>query len=876
MTDTTFAGDPRSLQELLSGALTAEEARDLAERIENDPAVRSAVEEHLRRDTLIGTLDATVTGEMSHLPTGLAEVMGKLRRSQLAATVAMASDAGFDRSLVSPSFPFLAAPQAPDELGRVQGYRILRVLGSGGMGMVFDAEDIRLKRHVALKVMKPEVAAKAENSRRFLREAQAAATVEHDHIVPIFQVGEDNGVPFIAMPFLKGETLADRLRRGQRPPLAEVLRIGREITQGLAAAHKAGLVHRDIKPANIWLEEERDRVKILDFGLARLGGDDKPLTQDGVIIGTPSYMAPEQARGKAIDPRADLFSLGCVLYEMTTGQLPFAGPDTLAILSSLAIDTPAEPHTLDPAIPRNLSRLIMKLLEKNPADRPASAQAVADEMASLDARPNAGPGVEPRRTRWSRRPILLTATVLLLLVGAGWYLAPAIVRLVTNRGELADPTSQRPSAGLVLKDPGTLMAFHGNVQGTLTFLVTGTDDRLLWGTNVYTLDSRLATAAVHVGLLKVGETGPVEIEFVPAPPSFTGSVRNGITSLPYGTFPGAFRFPGATPAPVVEIPFIPAAPVPVVPSPLPAEVGKKVVLQVTGATTGIVWGTDVYSQDSDLGTAAVHVGLLKQGETGKVEIEVVASPRSFTGSVRNGVQTHPFGAWPGGAFRFSKARPGPAADLRTQPLPVGSNPLVEIVPEVGKKHTFSARGNVTGVVWGTDVYTQDSDLGAAAVHAGKLKSGETGMVEIEFVAVPTQFPGTTRNGVVSQTFGASYSGAFRIVKATPGPINEAELVPTPVPTLMAYASMPGRKVSVQVKGVVRGSVFGTDVYSLDSDVGAAALHAGVLKPGQTKTLEIDILASPTSFNGSTRNGIISHSFIVFTPGAFRFVKPDGK
>ncbi len=385
MTDSTFPGDSHSLEELLAAVFTAEQARDLAQRIENDPAVRSAVEEHLRSDPLLGSLDATIAGEMSQLPSGLVEAMAKVKRSGLASTVASPSTPLLEPSLVPPSLPFLAAVQAPDELGRIQGYRILRVLGTGGMGMVFDAEDIRLKRHVALKVMKPEVAAKPENVERFLREAQAAATVEHDHVVPIFYVGEDNGVPFIAMPFLKGETLAERLRLQPRPPLAEVLRIGREIALGLAAAHKAGLIHRDIKPGNVWLEEERDRVKILDFGLARLGDGDKALTRDGVIVGTPAYMAPEQARGKAIDHHADLFSLGCVLYEMTTGQLPFTGPDTLAILSSLAIDTPPAPHVVDPAIPKGLSQLIMKLLEKAPADRPASAKAVADELAKLTA-----------------------------------------------------------------------------------------------------------------------------------------------------------------------------------------------------------------------------------------------------------------------------------------------------------------------------------------------------------------------------------------------------------------------------------------------------------------------------------------------------------
>ena len=217
---------------------------------------------------------------------------------------------------------FLAPSQAADELGRLGCYRVLKVLGHGGMGVVFEAEDPQLRRKVALKAMLPTLAASETARKRFLREAQTAAAIEHDHIVPIFQVGEDRGVPFIAMPLLKGEPLDRRLLRESRLPLSEVIRIGRETAAGLAAAHKKGLIHRDIKPANLWLEET-GRVKILDFGLARAAADSGQLTQSGAIIGTPAYMAPEQVDGKTLDARCDLFSLGCVLYRLSTGELPF-------------------------------------------------------------------------------------------------------------------------------------------------------------------------------------------------------------------------------------------------------------------------------------------------------------------------------------------------------------------------------------------------------------------------------------------------------------------------------------------------------------------------------------------------------------------------
>ncbi|HVK13940.1 MAG TPA: family 16 glycoside hydrolase [Gemmataceae bacterium] len=280
---------------------------------------------------------------------------------------------------------FLSPPQGPDELGRLGGYKVLRVLGAGGMGVVLDAEDPKLGRHVAMKVMRPRSATSSRSVERFLREARLAATVEHDHIVPIYFVGEENRVPFIVMPFLKGEPLDIRLRREGTLPVTEAVRIAREVAEGLAAAHDAGLVHRDVKPGNLWLEGPRGRVKILDFGLARPGKDETHLTHSGQIIGTPAYMAPEQGRGKPVDARTDLFSLGGVLYRMVTGRQPFNGPDTMSLLTALATDTPEDPRALNPDVPADLAALILRLLEKDPARRPQTAREV---IAALS------PGVE--------------------------------------------------------------------------------------------------------------------------------------------------------------------------------------------------------------------------------------------------------------------------------------------------------------------------------------------------------------------------------------------------------------------------------------------------------------------------------------------------
>jgi serine/threonine protein kinase len=336
---------------------------------------------------------------------------------------------------------FLAPPQAQDELGRLGKYRILQVLGHGGMGVVFQAEDPLLGRLVALKAMLPEMALHSGMKERFLREAKAAAAVEHDHIIPIHEVNEDRGVPFLAMPYLQGASLESWLRQGNAPTERQTLKLAREIARGLAAAHRRGLIHRDVKPANLWLDGAAGgRVKILDFGLARLAGEQN-LTQTGAILGTPSYMAPEQARGEKVDARADLFSLGVVLYRLCTGELPFKGNDTLSVLTALAVDNPAPPHIVKPSVSRPLSDVVMNLLEKDPARRPCTAEEVLEALQRLEsesprqektgsekeATSDSSPGQADRgasRPAPRRRRLALLVGVLALLTGmigvAGW------------------------------------------------------------------------------------------------------------------------------------------------------------------------------------------------------------------------------------------------------------------------------------------------------------------------------------------------------------------------------------------------------------------------------------------------------------------------
>jgi len=308
---------------------------------------------------------------------------------------------GPKRELPADICGLMAPPQEPDEIGRIGFYSVRRMLGQGGMGLVFEAEDPVLRRIVALKVMRPSAAAITAARERFLREARAAAAIEHDHIVAIYQVGEEGGVPFLAMPLLEGMSLEARLRpeatagKASLLPVREILRIGREIASGLAAAHAVGLIHRDVKPANIWLDARHgDRVKLLDFGLARPADDDVHLTQSGLIVGTPAYMAPEQSRGEALDARADLFSLGCVLYRLCTGRLPFKRPDAVATLVAVATEVPPAQLLLNPDLPPALSDLVMRLLAKNPNDRPASAEAVIAAIRTVEREGLENPGSE--------------------------------------------------------------------------------------------------------------------------------------------------------------------------------------------------------------------------------------------------------------------------------------------------------------------------------------------------------------------------------------------------------------------------------------------------------------------------------------------------
>jgi hypothetical protein len=312
----------------------------------------------------------------------------------------------------------------PTALG---AYRVVRLLGAGGMGLVYLAEDELLNRQVAVKVLPPRLALRSAARAGFLREARAVAALKHDNVVTVFQVGEAPGpggttVPFLAMELLEGESLADHLRREGRVRPAWAARLGAQAAGALAAAHARGVVHRDVKPGNLWLEAPPGwadgapparpplpavaRLKVLDFGLARPSGEDPG---GGTrALGTPAYMPPEQARGEPADARSDVFGLGVVLYELVTGRLPFPRADRKA---PPAYPPPAPVRDIVPDVPPALAVLIHRMIDPDPAARPQSAAEVAAALADDSLAP-------PARHRPARR-VAVAAALLGVLAAAG-------------------------------------------------------------------------------------------------------------------------------------------------------------------------------------------------------------------------------------------------------------------------------------------------------------------------------------------------------------------------------------------------------------------------------------------------------------------------
>jgi hypothetical protein len=353
------------------------------------------------------------------------------------------------------------------ELPEIPGYQVEAVLGRGGMGIVYKAHHLRLNRPVALKMLLTGAYARREELERFLREAEAIAGLRHANIVQVYDVGDVDGRPYFTMELVEGGSLQAKVA-GTPQPAAWAASLTATLAGAVHLAHQSGIVHRDLKPANVLLTAD-GTPKVTDFGLARRLEGEEGLTLSGVLVGTPSYMAPEQARGdkSAIGPATDVYALGAILYELLTGRPPFEADTATATLQQVLADEPVPPARLNSRVPRDLETICLKCLQKAPAQRYASGAALADDLRRFErgepitARP---PGALERAAKWVRRrptaAALLAAGVLMfagVTAAALWYVDHG-ARLRSEENSRAARVNSEGRAGLL----PTLACDHGD------------------------------------------------------------------------------------------------------------------------------------------------------------------------------------------------------------------------------------------------------------------------------------------------------------------------------------------------------------------------------------------------------------------------------
>ena len=420
---------------LIAGDLANEEALILESHLTQCQNCREQVErlgevhelEALAEESRIGD---SPSGSLVESPS-LRGVMERLLiESQLIDPVNFAASPSRD------VLPTLQPSLRPGFIGRLGDIDIRKVIGRGGMGVVFEGEDSILNRAVAVKVLSPHLVSDADAKSRFLREARAAAALTHENVVSIHSINEADGMPYLVLQYVAGESLSERLKRDKKLEFEQVVRLGIETALGLAAAHKQGLVHRDIKPANILLDSESGAVRITDFGLAKHADSDS-ITKLGSIAGTPAYMSPEQSTSDNLDSRSDLFSLGVLLYVASTGVSPFAAESPFVTLNNVRTHQPPSVCKLNPDLPAWFGNIVERLLAKRPEDRIQSASALAEMLQQRTATSTATrPAISSRA--WGG---MVAACAAALLIGAAIYFGNS------QFGNWSLVSSDKPCAG---------------------------------------------------------------------------------------------------------------------------------------------------------------------------------------------------------------------------------------------------------------------------------------------------------------------------------------------------------------------------------------------------------------------------------------------
>ncbi|MCA9061669.1 MAG: protein kinase [Planctomycetaceae bacterium] len=396
----------------------------------------------------------------------------------------------------------------PDMLGRIGRYEIVGVLGQGGMGAVFKGLDRSLNRYVAIKLLLPHLAASGTARKRFAREAQAVAAVVDDHVMAIHCVDQWQGIPYLVMTWSPGVTLQKRLAQDGPLDVREILRIGMQAAKGLAAAHAQGIIHRDIKPANIFLDQNVERVQLMDFGLAR-AADDASLTRSGTLTGTPQYMSPEQVRAEAMDHRSDLFSLGSVLYAMCTGHPPFRAESSYSVMRLITDKQPRPVQETNPDIPDWLCRIIDRLMSKDPAERFQSAEEVAELLEACLAHLQ-HPATTPlplavRTEPQSARRVPIGKVIAAAVAGLVTLFAGVLIVLDLNKGTL-QIESELDGVPIRILEGDTVVE-------SLTVSQDGTSTRIRAGKYIVEIDQAFDQASIKDGVVTIsrGDTTLIKV-----------------------------------------------------------------------------------------------------------------------------------------------------------------------------------------------------------------------------------------------------------------------------------------------------------------------------------------------------------------------------